>query len=242
MEDGLFRFKKFQVSHNQSSMKVGVDAVLLGAWAGKKADNILEVGTGCGVISMILAQRFPSSKILAIDIDDPSVKEANMNFEASPWKDNLQAKNRRFPDDLIEIDEKYDLIVSNPPYFKSGIENPQSRREKARHQESLSVHSLITYGIGLLTDRGLMAIIFPIEFLESVIKHLRETGLTLKRVCRIRDREEKPAKRVMIECGRYYGGDESYEEEVLTLFHLKDGIRTPTAAYRDLCGELYLNF
>ena len=223
-------------------MKVGVDAVLLGAWAGKKAGKILEIGTGCGVISLILAQRFPESKILAIDIDKESVKEAERNFETSPWRDNLKANILRFPEDIIDTTKKFDLIVSNPPYFESGILRPDSRREKARHQDSLTVYSLIKYGEHILSEKGRLAIIFPIDFLERIEKDIIETGLILKRICRIRDNESKREKRVMIECSHREDCNEELKEESLTLFEIKEGRREPTLSYQNLCRDLYLKF
>lgn len=223
-------------------MKVGVDAVLLGAWAGKKAGKILEIGTGCGVISLILAQRFPESKILAIDIDRKSINEAERNFETSPWRDNLKAKMLCFPEDIIDTTEKFDLIVSNPPYFESGIRRPESRREKARHQDSLTVYSLIKYGEILLSEKGRLAIIFPIDLLEKVENDIKETSLFIKRVCRIRDNEVRPQKRVMVECGHYENNDNFCEERLLTLFDIKEGRRVPTLGYKNLCRDLYLNF
>ncbi|MDE5713403.1 MAG: methyltransferase, partial [Muribaculaceae bacterium] len=91
MKDGLFHFKKFSVSHTRSSMKVGVDGVLIGAWASTCAGDILDAGTGCGVIALMLAQRNPDSKVLAIDVDKPSIDEASENFINSPWGDRIEA-------------------------------------------------------------------------------------------------------------------------------------------------------
>ena len=232
----MFRFKKFAVTHGKGSMKVGVDAVLLGAWAGERACKILDVGTGCGVISLLLAQRFPEAKIDAIDIDIPSVEEASDNFSKSVWKNNLKVWRAQFPNDLEGATEKYDLIVSNPPYFLSGIVSPMTQRERARHQDTLSVFSLLEFAPGFLSEDGVLAIICPSEFETPAIEKSSISGLYIKRICRIKDREGKKGKRIMMEfqCKK----TNTIKEEELTLF--KGG--APTEAYKYLCRDFYLKF
>lgn len=219
-------------------MKVGVDAVLLGAWAAKSPLNILDVGTGCGVISLMLAQRFPMANILAIDIDPSSIYEAKENFKNSKWSKNLCAIRSEFPSDLKRENRKFDLIVSNPPFFKSGIIHPSSPREKARHQDTLSAFTLIEESEAFLTPNGKLAMIFPFEFVTEVKQRLNEKDLKVERICNIRDREDRPVKRVMIEVGRKKGIIIETEETQLTLF--KDG--RPTDDYRNLCKDFYLKF
>lgn len=180
-------------------MKVGVDAVLLGAWAGEKATRILDVGTGCGVISLMLAQRFPEALIDAIDIDESSVDEANLNFKNSPWSRRMKVWISEFPKRFEIINEKYDLIVSNPPFFQSGISQPSTPRERARHMDKLSVFTLLEFSPKILKEDGILAMIFPSEFEEKVIETASHYSLFPKRICKIKNREGKSEKRVMIE-------------------------------------------
>ena len=239
-EKGAFKFKEFEVEHSRSSMKVGVDAVLLGAWINcEGARQILDVGTGCGIISLILAQRFPNANIIGVDIDVDSVEEANLNFERSLWSDRLTAVLQEFPKDFDKDMEKYDLIVSNPPYFNSGIVSPISPREKARHQDSLSPITLIRNVKKLLTPTGKLAMIFPSEFREDILEESVKKDLYLQRICQVRDNNRRPIKRVMVEIG-----PQEYAqvlEEELTLFEASDK-REPTVSYRELCYPFYLKF
>ena len=235
----LFHFKKFSVSHSRSSMKIGVDAVLLGMWVRCNTTRILEVGTGCGVISLILAQRFKSTKILAIDIDESSIEEAKENVFNSPWSDQITVSKLKFPDDLCNTNKKFGLLVSNPPFFKSGVSIPQTPREIARHQFSLSVNSLLNRGGDILDSDGCISVIFSCEFLEEVELSAKQNCWDINRRCFIRDNAERPFKRVMMEFQKK-GGSEQFEieESELTLFH--KGL--PTEQYRQLGKDFYLKF
>lgn len=260
MED-VFRFKRFEVHHSQSAMKIGVDAVLLGAWAARnsifsikgssdrllipgknlKVEKILDVGTGCGVIALILAQRFQDAMILGIDIDLPSIEEAKKNFINSGWSQRLNIENLNFPKELNLITDKYDLIVSNPPFFDSGLAQPQSRREKARHTGDLSIFSLIDNSAKLLNDNGRITMIFPTEFLEKALQRGDAGGLVLKRICFVKNNAGRPEKRVMTELfrqGNILEKEGEIEETHLTLFEKGE----PTPEYRALCKDLYLKF
>lgn len=217
-------------------MKVGVDGVLIGSWAGGKATRILDVGTGCGLIAMIMAQRFPGAVIDAIDIDGPSVEEAKENFLNSDWSERLHAILASFPSSGNVPESKYDLIVSNPPYFSSGIDAPSTSREKARHQDTLSVFSLMEGSKKLLTQDGSLAFIFPASYNEDVLKQSDANGYNVRKICFVRDKESKPYKRVMLEISLQ--SDRQVEIEYLTMF--KEG--NPTGKYRELCKDLYLKF
>ncbi|MDE5774518.1 MAG: methyltransferase, partial [Muribaculaceae bacterium] len=162
-----FRFKRFSVNHNRSSMPVGVDGVLIGAWAGScdttgevlSPRRILDVGCGCGLIALMCAQRFEDALIDAIDIDDASVLEAFDNISMSIFCDRVSVTL----DDVCDYAKRhagmYDLIVSNPPYFAAGVLEPSTRRERARHQGTLSPVSLMNMSAVMLSDAGRLAMI-----------------------------------------------------------------------------------
>lgn len=237
MDEDVFKFKKFEAYHGRSSMKIGVDAVLIGSWAGEKASKILDVGTGCGVIALIMAQRFPEARVDAIDIDSSSIEEANKNFFNSIWRENMKACLEVFPDETMMRQEKYDLIVSNPPFFNSGVTNPATPREKARHQTALSVFSLLKYSGNILTDKGSLAVIFPSMDSEEVVAYSSEYGWKLKKTCFIRNKISLPEKRVMMEFTKDATTD-FQDTEQLTLFECGE----PTDQYRALCKNLYIKF
>lgn len=235
-----FRFKQFECSHSESSMKIGVDAVLIGAWADvDNAVRILDVGTGCGVIALMCAQRNPSAKIDAIDIDADSIAEASRNFETSPWGDRLSAKLMDF--NAIE-GEKYDLIISNPPYFNSGIECPDSRRLIARHEASLSPIVILTKGASLITASGKMAMVIPADRLEDIKLAAELASLSITRLCQVKGHIDAPVKRVLVELKKNDGSSEYFpyiESETLIL---EEAPGVPTSQHRELCGQFYLYF
>lgn len=230
------------MSHGKSSMKIGVDAVLLASWVNGNPKKILDVGTGCGVISLILAQRFNDCEILGIDIDEASVEEAITNMENSPWRENCHAEIAQFPDAPAIKGQKFDLIISNPPYFSSGIDCPHSPREKARHQGSLSVFSLLKESSPFLNAHGILAFIFPFEFLEDVKGYAKNFGWIAQRICRIRDNDGRPYKRVMMELklNENNGSISQNWENVHELTLFSEG--KPTEEYRILCHDFYLRF
>ena len=237
MKETEFRFKQFSVAHGKSSMKVGVDAVLLGAWTRCKGKRILEVGTGCGVISLILAQRNQEAVIDAIDIDDLSIEEASVNFLNSPWRERIKAIKAEFPYSPGLLNRGYDLIVSNPPYFSSGIPDPVTQREKARHQGSLSVFSLLENANKFLNENGKVSMIYPFEFHDQAIQKAKEKGLGPERVCMVRGNKRRPVKRVIAEYG-FQQSKNLISGEEITLFY--EGM--PSPEYQQLCKELYLKF
>src|ERR1035437_4301927 len=132
-----FRFKQFIIEDDLSTMKTGTDAILLGAWAEPgKADSILEIGTGCGVISLMLAQK-SEAHITAIDIDPDSIVQAESNSMTSPWRDRIKAMNISLQDLTSISEKKYDLILTNPPFFIDFLKSPDERKNKAKHSSDL---------------------------------------------------------------------------------------------------------
>jgi tRNA1Val (adenine37-N6)-methyltransferase len=141
MSNPFFHFKQFTIYHNLCAMKVGVDGVLLGAWADcRNAGYILDAGTGSGLIALMLAQR-SNAIIHAIDIDENSCNQAEINFTNSPFHDRLSVEHISFQNYFPPV--RYDLIVSNPPYFANSLKSPDKNRNLARHDEFLPIEVLI---------------------------------------------------------------------------------------------------
>ena len=156
----VFRFKEFSVIQDRSAMKVGTDAMLLGSFIQpNQKGNCLEIGTGTGVISLMIVQRSPEIKITALDIDFESIEEAIQNFTNSPWKDRVEGVLGDFLD--FSTTEKFDLIVSNPPYFENGLLNESKRKASSRHEASLPLINLFQKSKELLTENGVFVLIIP---------------------------------------------------------------------------------
>lgn len=239
-----FRFKKFSVSHHRSSMKVGVDGVLIGAWFDcPESGRILDVGCGCGLIALMAAQRSETAQIDAIDIDEQSIEEACINFRNSSWNDRLNA----FVLDFTEMDKigsslepRYDRIVSNPPYFDSGIRNPETRREIARHQSALSPYSLIGLSSKLLKEGGRLAMVIPSGILKETEDYSRTTVLSPIRKLMVSGKANKEAKRVLIELEKQKTVSESATINEAMYIENEDG--SYSDSYRKLCRDFYLKF
>lgn len=156
-----FRFKQFEVDHSMSAMKIGTDGVLIGAWAeiSPTTRRILDVGTGSGIIALMMAQRMPEAKITAVEIDEAAARQAADNVSRSPWPDAIEVVCADFMSaDMIGM---YDLIVSNPPFFTETLRSPDSRRALARHGDALTPLSLLRRASELVSPEGSIAFIAP---------------------------------------------------------------------------------
>ena len=169
MTNPFFRFKKFTVYHDKCAMKVGTDAVLLGAWADTSfCRNILDIGTGTGIIALMLAQRSQAT-VEAIDIDKEACVQATENVAASPYTERIKVVHASCADFAASNQQKrYDLIVSNPPYFINSLKCPDNKRTVARHTDTLLLSDLIREAQTLLSPSGRIALVLPYERLEEV--------------------------------------------------------------------------
>ena len=157
----VFRFKQFSVRNDKSAMKVGTDGVLLGAWADVKAANsVLDIGTGTGLVALMMAQRC-NANIDAIEIDADAFAEATLNFNESPWAERMKVIHDDFITFSKDCDLRYDVIVSNPPYFIDSLVCQEEKRKNARHTSSLSYENLIECAVKLLNDNGFICLITP---------------------------------------------------------------------------------
>ena len=158
----MFRFKQFTVCDERSAMKIGTDGVLLGTWADIEGDSrILDVGTGTGLIALMLAQRNASAEIVGVDISHEAIEEARDNFLNSPWAKRLSVTQGDVCS--FESNEKFDHIVSNPPYFVDSLHSPDLLRTMARHTSSLKFEDLVTSAVRLLRPGGRLSVILPTE-------------------------------------------------------------------------------
>ena len=194
----VFHFKQFDVANDVSAMKLGTDSVLLGACAliPEGVRRVLDVGTGTGVVALMIAQRTGgTAHIDAIDIDAPSVSEAQANFAASPWRGSLRAEHCALGDWPRE--KEYDLIVSNPPFFDDSLLNPDSRVSAARHTLSLSYRDLCAYASETLSEDGVLAMVLPAETQKALVRTAVSFSLYPRQITLIRTTERKPVRRIV---------------------------------------------
>ena len=213
---GVFQFKQFNVVNERSAMKVNTDGVLLGAaMTLKEGDRrLLDIGTGTGTIALMAAQRLAGIpgqagnddgwiRIDAIDIDEPSATEAAMNFEQSPWAENLHAHNMSLDQFGAASSETYDLIFSNPPYFENSLTAPNERKSTARHtSDGLSYRDVFEFAEERLAEEGRVALVLPADQEHDLCRHARMVGFHLFRIMRIRTVPRKAPARMIVEFSR----------------------------------------
>lgn len=194
-----FQFKQFTIYHDRATMKVGTDGVLLGAWTNvDEVKNILDIGTGTGVIALMLAQRTPSStQIDAVEIDSDNARQAIENILLSPWPE--KTKVHHVPIQNYNPEKKYDLIVSNPPYFQNSFKPPDEKRLRTRHTVDLSFSDLIQAVKKLLNTTGRFNIILPYQEGLEFIDLAKNNSLYCTRQCGFRSRADKPIERWLLE-------------------------------------------
>lgn len=249
--DNLFRFKQFSVKHASSAMKVGTDAVLLGAWMTVDgAHRMLDVGTGTGVIALLGAQRRATLDattpflIEALDIEANAAREATGNFENSPWASSLQAVHTSLQDWVADPlhHHQYDLIFSNPPYFDQAWKPDQEERRLARHSDTLPFLDLLTGALALLKPGGRLALILPqqegLQMLELAERTLYQVRwrMEIVRKTAVYTVRRKPARRLLLEFVKSQQPLPLQTDE-LTI-HDQNG--DFSADYRALTGDFYL--
>ena len=212
MSNPYFRFKQFTVYHDLCAMKVGTDGVLLGAWSDcKQAKTILDIGTGSGLIALMLAQR-SEALIYAIDIDENACKQAKINFDNSPFFAQLIVEKAAFQH--WETSLRFDLLVSNPPYFSDSLKSFDSGRNSARHNDSLFFADLIEKSFSLMNPGGKLEVIIPFDGFEVFQSLAMENQLFLCRKTLVSSLPQKSPKRVLLE---YSNKDTGYREDLLLI-------------------------
>ena len=198
MPNPYFAFKQFTVRHDRCAMKVGTDGVLLGAWTDlSHSRRILDIGTGTGLIALMLAQRCMDARITAIDLDSAAVEQAQENIQASPWKDRIEALQQDIC--TYHPNGTFDTIVSNPPYFIDSLKCPDGQRSTARHTDTLDADRLIGKVSELLSSDGRFSIILPAEQTEDLIRVAGEKGLHPSRQTWVITRPGLSPKRILME-------------------------------------------
>lgn len=233
----MFHFKQFDVDDDSSTMKVGTDAVLLGCLVQTDSPcSILDIGTGCGVIALIMAQRFPMAHVVGIDIDQPSVLQARNNFKQSIWADKLDAQCCCLRDFSRNLVGQFDLIVSNPPYFENSLKGPVESRNNARHTDTLSFDELLFSVKSLLAEKGEFWCILPYDSANKMISIARSYSLWTSCTISISMKESVPPKRMVFSLKHQVS--ESIKQSCLVI---RNSENEYSNAYRILTKDMYVS-
>ena len=230
-----FQFKQFTVEDDRSSMKVGTDAVLLGSWAcPENRLYTLEIGCGSGLISLMLAQKMKGF-ITAIDIDKDSAEQAHQNFMASKWNNKLESIHTSLQQFLKQSYKKFDIIISNPPFFNNSLNSPYKNRTLSKHTNTLSYPELVKGIKKLLKQDGIVYIILPYEESKEFIFLMRKADFCLSKECLVIPKENKEANRILMEF--------SYKDSELTSekLYIRNKDNSYTEKYKQLCKDYYVN-
>lgn len=235
MANDYFQFKQFIVRQKGCAMKVGTDGTLLGSWAQAPAGScrILDVGTGTGLIALMMAQRFPEAQLTAIDIDADAVVQATENALESPFRDRVTI--RLCDVDCLEDADGFEAIVCNPPFFDRSLTCPDHQRTEARHTVSLSYRQLMNSAFRLLRSDGRLSVIIPSDCRSSLESEAHLVGFFVSRACSIQTTPRKSPKRYMIEFRKQPVKEIDTECGVLELL---PQVRSPW--YQQLTNDFYI--
>jgi tRNA1Val (adenine37-N6)-methyltransferase len=231
-----FQFKEFTIAQDKTAMKVGTDAVLLGAWVNlpENVNSILDIGTGTGVIALQLAQRCDALIIDAVEIEPNAYEQAVENFENSDWGDRLFCYHASLQEFTDEIEEKYDLIISNPPFYNDTFKDLEDKRSKARHTLNLSFKELLSSTAKLLSSSGNCAFIIPFKEEESFLEIAAQENLYPKRITRVKGNIKTPVKRSLLQIGF------NKSEPVIDEITIEIERHVYTNSYKELVKNFYL--
>ena len=233
--NNFFRFKQFQIVQERAAMKVGIDGVLLGAWANFDGEKrVLDVGTGTGLLALMAAQRC-SGSIDAVELEPEAAAEALANFNNSAWKSRIKLVVCAFQN--FETQEKYDHIISNPPFFENSPKSANSKRAQARHSDSLSLSDLLMKAQKILAENGKISLILSADQ-EGRLRFLAyDLGLYIHRFCLVLPDETREPHRILVELSCSPG---QTDEHRVTIRNSKSAEYTDQ--YRELTRDFYLAF
>jgi len=231
-----FQYKHFKVVQDKTPMKVGTDGVLIGAWSdGSGKQNCLDIGTGTGLISLMLAQRYSNLSITGIELNEGAFENAKTNFNNSQWTDRLKAVGSDL--NHFTTSDSYDLIISNPPFFINSEKNQETGKTTARHTDSLSFEDIINFANQHLNSQGQLDIVLPVVEGNIFIGLAKNKDLHLNRICKVSSKQYKKPHRLLMSFSKKRS---DVKQEALTIeLH---GRHQYTLNYRALTKDFYLKF
>lgn len=231
-----FKFKQFEIYQDQTAMKIGTDGVLLGAWANvSSAQNILDIGTGTGVIAIMAAQRNSTSKIHAIEIDESAFLQASENISNCKWSKRISIQHSSIQEYVMNTSKKYDAIISNPPFFTNGTIPKGSNRENARHTSTLTQNEILHSVSILLNPNGIFSTVQPFIEGGELIKKATAYGLYCTQIVSVKSKKEKPVERLLLQFNKVK--KECLKSQLIIQFEQRNDY---TAAYINITKEFYL--
>lgn len=214
-------------------MKVGTDGLLLGAWA-QGGKHVLDIGTGTGLIALMMAQRFPEAHVDAIDIDADAASQAEDNARRSPFADRVAVRYVSLQEYVAE--REYDSIVCNPPFFTQSLQSPDSKRTLARHSVALPFDDLFRHARRLMSDDGVLSIVVPSDALSQIETAAVMNNLFLVRRCSVRTTRKKPARRLLLSFSQK--PSPFHDEEGV----IQEAVNEPSEWYRNLTCDFLLKY
>jgi tRNA1Val (adenine37-N6)-methyltransferase len=233
----MFTFKQFSIQQDKTAMKIGTDGVLLGAWTPLENNpfSILDIGTGTGIIALMLAQRSAAQQIDALEIDEDAYEQATDNFENSPWNDRLFCFHAGLDEFVEEPEDEYDLIVSNPPFYQEDYKSNNEQRDLARFQDAMPFEDLIEAADLLLSENGVFCAIIPFKEEETFLALAKEYELYPQKITRVKGTPTTEIKRSLLAFSRKENLNFATDELVIeTARHVY------TAEYIELTKDFYL--
>ncbi len=238
MKNPYFEFKQFRIMQDKTSMKVGTDGVLLGCLAQCTIEegNILDIGTGTGLIALMMAQKYPKASITGIEINQSAWEQACDNRDTSNWRDRIQMQHTSLQ--YFNPSQHYDCIISNPPFYHQAKNSPNTNRAQSRNDEFLPASSIFNFAENYLSEHGELWLIYPIEQFETLNNLANKAGLNRKTTYFIRPNILKACHRVVV-C---YSKPTIKERNtsILCLEILKR--HDYSEDYKQLCQDFYLHF
>ncbi|RNC87767.1 MAG: methyltransferase domain-containing protein [Winogradskyella sp.] len=235
-----FKFKQFSVLQDRCAMKIGTDGVILGAWT--SVDNnpysILDIGTGTGILSLMLAQRSEAPLIEAIEIDAEAFEQCSENFENSPWNDRLFCYHASLLEFVEEVDDKYDIIICNPPFYSENYKTKNASRNLARFEDALPFEHLVYAVSKLMSEHGLFSVVIPFKEEIRFLNLAQKAKLFPIRILHVKGNSESQIKRSLIEFG--FIKKDTTSNPIKTELIIENGRHNYTEDYISLTKDFYL--
>ena len=233
----MFQFKQFSIEQDRCAMKIGTDGVLLSAWTPIENNpySILDIGTGTGIIALMLAQRSVATQIDALEIDEDAYEQAVDNFENSPWSDRLFCFHAALDEFVEEPEIEYDLIVSNPPFYTDDYKSSNEQRDLARFADAMPFEDLIDAAALLLSENGIFSVIIPFKEESTFLVLAKEYELYPMKITRVKGTPTSETKRSLLAFSRNINLDFPTDELIIeTARHIY------TPEYIELTKDFYL--
>ncbi|MDZ4792834.1 MAG: methyltransferase [Bacteroidota bacterium] len=244
MANSYFQFKQFTIQQDQCAMKVTTDSCLFGAWAAEKIkeeeivfNNCLDIGTGTGILSLMLAQKKLTAKIYAIEIDADAAKQAQSNAEASPWKDRIFIMPGDAKDMPYTFEKEYDVIISNPPFYENELTSPVAQKNTAHHDSGLLLSDLLQVIKDRLHPEGCFYLLLPYKRLVEAGLLFQKYQLAIKHTTLVRQSPQHDPFRFFV-AGQHINNSETiYKKDELII---KDDSGAYSPAFTHLLKDYYL--